>query len=109
MDSHCSKRYPAGRDRREAINLLSTMEGYNLSQYSPSSTIVQGRNLNASDAGTNNVVIGDLLTRSGPFQMHLKPGDTITFASMDGKTFIAATGRRGLRLAVPQATMWEMC
>ena len=82
---------PTGRDRQEAINLLSTMEGYNLSQYSPSSTIVQGRNLNASDAGTNNVVIGDLLTSSGPFQMHLKPGDTITFASMDGKTFRTAT------------------
>ncbi len=82
---------PTGRDRQEAINLLSTMEGYNLSQYSPSSTIVQGRNLNDSDAGTNNVVIGDLLTGSGPFQMHLKPGDTITFASMDGKTVRTAT------------------
>ena len=67
------------------------MEGYDLSQHSPSSTIVQGRNLNASDAGTNNVVISDLLTSSGPFQMHLKPGDTITFASADGKTIRTAT------------------
>src|SRR6266704_5186078 len=67
------------------------MEGYDLSQNSPSSTILQGRNLNASDAGTNDVVISDLLTSSGPFQMHLKPGDTITFASADGKTITTAT------------------
>ena len=54
------------------------MEGYNLAQNAPSSTIVQGRDLNASDAGTNNIVINDLLSSSGPFSMHLKPGDTIT-------------------------------
>src|SRR5437667_1836334 len=82
---------PTGRDRLESINFLSTMEGYDLSQNSPSSTIVQGRNLNANDAGTNNVVITDLLTSSGPFQMHLKPGDTITLASADGKTITTAT------------------
>jgi putative ABC transport system permease protein len=81
---------PKGRDRQQAINLLSSMEGYNLSQHSSSSTIVQGRNLNASDAGTNDVVISDLLTSSGPFQMHLKPGDTITYASADGKAIITA-------------------
>src|SRR6266566_48894 len=81
---------PTGHDRLESINFLSTMEGYNLAQHSPSSTILQGRNLNASDAGTNNVVINDLLTSSGPFQMHLKPGDTITFASADGKTIVTA-------------------
>src|SRR5258708_37808134 len=62
------------------------MEGYDLSHTTPSSTIAQGRDLNASDAGTTNVVISDLLTSSGPFQMHLKPGDTITFASADGNT-----------------------
>ena len=81
---------PTGNARMESINFLSTMEGYNLSQYSPSSTILQGRNLNASDAGTNDVLISDLLTSSGPFQMHLKPGDTITFASTDGKTIVTA-------------------
>jgi putative ABC transport system permease protein len=81
---------PTGRTRLESINFLSTMEGYNLSQQIPASTIVQGRNLNASDAGTNDVVISDLLTSSGPFQMHLKPGDTISYASADGKTIITA-------------------
>jgi len=82
---------PTGSNRQSAISFLSTMEGYNLSQDTPSSTIVQGRNLNASDAGTNNIVISDLLTSSGPFQMHLKPGDTITFASADGKSTTTAT------------------
>jgi putative ABC transport system permease protein len=81
----------ASDDRQSVIEFLSTVEGYDLSQHSPASTIVQGRNLNASDAGTNNVVISDLLTSSGPFQMHLKPGDTITFASADGKTTTTAT------------------
>jgi putative ABC transport system permease protein len=55
---------PAGSNRQSAIRFLSSMEGYNLSQDTPSSTIVQGRNLNASDAGTNNIVISDLLTSS---------------------------------------------
>ncbi|HEX9134691.1 MAG TPA: FtsX-like permease family protein [Ktedonobacteraceae bacterium] len=82
---------PAGNARLRVINFLSTLEGYDLSQHAPASTIVQGRNLNASDAGTNDVVISDLLTSSGPFQMHLKPGDTITFASADGKTITTAT------------------
>ncbi len=82
---------PTGSDRQNVISFLSTLEGYDLSQNTPSATIIQGRNLNASDAGTNNVVISDLLTSSGPFQMHLKPGDTITLASADGKTITTAT------------------
>jgi putative ABC transport system permease protein len=82
---------PAGNDRQIVIQFLSSMEGYDLSHATPASTITQGRNLNASDAGTNNVVISQLLTSSGPFQMHLKPGDTITFASADGKTIKTAT------------------
>ncbi len=82
---------PAGHDRQEAIAFLSSMEGYNLAQNVPTSTISLGRDLNASDAGTSNIVISDLLTSSGPFQMHLKPGDTITFASVDGKTMQTET------------------
>src|SRR6266852_3131799 len=82
---------PTGHTRQEVITFLSSMEGYNLALNTPSSTIVHGRNLNASDAGTTNIVISDLLTSAGPFQMHLKPGDTITFASADGKTMQTAT------------------
>jgi putative ABC transport system permease protein len=36
-------------------------------------------------------VMSDLHTRTGPFQRHLKPGDTITFASIDGKTIKTET------------------
>jgi len=77
---------PTGSDRQSALGILSSLEGYNLSQATPALTVVQGRDLNASDAGTNNVLISELLTASGPFHMSLKPGDTITFASVDGKT-----------------------
>src|SRR5579885_1311766 len=82
---------PAGHSRPEVLGFLNTMEGYVLAQTSPSSTIVHGRNLNAGDAGTGNVLISDLLASDGPFQMHLKPGDTITFASADGKTLKTVT------------------
>src|SRR5712691_3373360 len=82
---------PTGSDRQNVISFLSTMEGYNLAHTTPSLTIAQGRNLNARDAGTNNIVISDLLSSAGPFQMHLKPGDTVTFSSADGKTLQTAT------------------
>ncbi|GAC1459574.1 MAG: ABC transporter permease [Ktedonobacteraceae bacterium] len=76
----------AADDRQSTIQFLSTVEGYDLAHSAPSSAMTHGRTLNASDAGTNNVLISDLLTSSGPFGMHLKPGDTITLASADGKT-----------------------
>jgi len=76
----------AANDRQSSIQFLSTVEGYDLAHSAPASTVTHGRTLKASDAGTNNVLISDLLTSAGPFQMHLKPGDTITLASADGKT-----------------------
>ncbi len=78
-------------DRQSTIQFLSTVEGYTLSRTTPTATITVGRNLTVSDAGTNNVLISDLLVNGGPFQMHLKPGDTITLASSDGKTFKTVT------------------
>ena len=77
---------PTGSDRQNALSLLSSMEGYTLSQSVPSAPITKGRNLNESDAGSAHVLISDQLTSAGFFHMNLKPGDTITFASMDGKT-----------------------
>ena len=76
----------AADDRQSTIQFLSTVEGYDLAHSTPTSTMTHGRTLNASDAGTNNILISDLLTSGGPFGMHLKPGDTITLASADGKT-----------------------
>jgi Predicted ABC-type transport system involved in lysophospholipase L1 biosynthesis, permease component len=80
-----------GSLRQEEITTLSSMEGYNLAQTSPSLTITHGRNLTASDANTGNVVISDALASSGNLQMHLKVGDTITFASADGYTLTKGT------------------
>ncbi|HYK85776.1 MAG TPA: FtsX-like permease family protein [Ktedonobacteraceae bacterium] len=82
---------PTGGDRQTVLSFMGTIEGYNLSQTTPVLTIAEGRNINTSDAGTNNVVISQMLTASGPLHMNLKPGDTITFASVDGKTFKTVT------------------
>jgi predicted lysophospholipase L1 biosynthesis ABC-type transport system permease subunit len=80
-----------GHSRQEGVSFLSTLEGYDLANNAPSGTIAAGRNLTAADAGTNNIVISDLLTDSGPFGMHLKPGDTVTFADPSGKNAVTAT------------------
>lgn len=74
-----------GSDRQAVISYLSTIEGYNLTTTTPSVKVIQGRNLNASDIGSNHILLNELLTRTGPFQMNLKPGDTLTFASQDSK------------------------
>lgn len=72
--------------RQEALNFLNSLEGYDLTATQPALKITSGRNLNATDAGTNNVVIIDQITSTGSDQMNLKPGDTLTFASVDGRT-----------------------
>ena len=77
---------PTGNDRQQAAAFLSEIEGYNLAQGGPALDISQGRNLNASDAGTNNVLVSAMFASGSWLKMNLKPGDTITFASADGKT-----------------------
>ena len=77
---------PGGSDRQTVAGMLSSLEGYDLAHSSPAMTIVQGRNLNANDVGTGNVLISEQLTRTGELHMSLKPGDTITFVSANGKT-----------------------
>ncbi|HET8911598.1 MAG TPA: FtsX-like permease family protein [Ktedonobacteraceae bacterium] len=72
--------------QQEALKFMGTIEGYNLSSTVPTLTMSSGRNLNASDAGTNNIVVIDQLTSSGSDGLNLKPGDTITYASLDGQT-----------------------
>jgi ABC-type antimicrobial peptide transport system permease subunit len=66
--------------------MLSSVEGYNLSRGTPEALIAHGRNLDGTDAETNNIVVSDLLTSAGPLHMNLKVGDTLTLASMDGRT-----------------------
>ncbi|GAC1615171.1 MAG: hypothetical protein NVS4B11_01690 [Ktedonobacteraceae bacterium] len=77
---------PTNQHRQEALSFMNSMEGYDLASTLPSLKMVEGRNLDAQDADSNNVVIIDQLTSSGSVGMQLKPGDTITFASADGKT-----------------------
>ena len=82
---------PTNSDRQTVAGLLSSIEGYQLAQNVPSMTIVQGRNLNASDEGTNHVLISELLTSTGQIHVNLKVGNTITFVGADGKTLRTVT------------------
>jgi putative ABC transport system permease protein len=85
------KSLPGDGDRQAAVSFLSQIEGYDTAQNLASLSISRGRGLNAGDAGTNNVVISQMLTSAGWLKMNLKPGDTITFASADGKTLKTVT------------------
>ena len=78
--------------RQGALELLSSVEGYNVAnnQFPATSanglTLSKGRNLNASDAGTDNVLIPWPLANLAPLKGHIDVGSTITLASVDGKT-----------------------
>lgn len=78
----------AQRTRAGIVSALSTIEGYDVANNQfPDTQSVQitgGRNLNTSDAGTDDVLLPVQLTHSGP--LHLKAGDTITLASIDGSS-----------------------
>lgn len=74
-----------GNNLQGEISYLGGIEGYTLAQNLPSVTISKGRNLNASDANTNNVLVSAILTSGGWFNMGLKPGSTITLTSADSK------------------------
>jgi putative ABC transport system permease protein len=76
--------------RGGVLSLLSSVEGYDVAngQVPDTSglTIRKGRNLNASDAGTDNVLIAWQLVNLDPLKGHIDTGSTITLASIDGKT-----------------------
>lgn len=76
---------------QEALSFMGSLEGYDLTTTTPSLKLTQGRNLNASDMGTNNIVVIDQLSSTGSDGTNLKPGDTVTFMSVDGKTSKKAT------------------
>ena len=71
--------------RNGALYFLSGIEGYDVGKKQlPTSnalTIVKGRNLQPSDASTNNVLIANQLASMGP--LYLKIGDTVTLTSID--------------------------
>lgn len=76
---------PGGGNRQQAISLLGGIEGYDLTRTLPAQKIMLGRNLNASDANTNNVIVSQIMTSKGWAGMNLKPGDTVTLSSLNGK------------------------
>lgn len=92
IDDHPAQQVlPGGANRQSALSLLGGIEGYDLTHTLPAQTITLGRNLNASDANTTNVIVSQIMTSKGWAGMNLKPGDTVTFASLDGKTLKTVT------------------
>jgi putative ABC transport system permease protein len=88
-----SARSPTNLGRGDTLYFLSGIEGYDVAHNQlPSTqnlTIKYGRNLKASDAGTNNVMVDYQLLADAP--LHLKIGDTITFSSIDRRTVKTVT------------------
>ncbi len=76
--------------REGVVSSLSGVEGYDVANGqvpdTTNVTITDGRNLNASDAGTNNVLVGWQLVHLAPLKGHIGIGSTITLLSIDKKT-----------------------
>src|SRR6266700_2630565 len=73
---------------------LGGLEGYDVAHNQLPDTqnvTFTGRNLNASDAGKNNVLINATLVKLAPLKGHIHVGSTITLASIDGKTIKTVT------------------
>ncbi len=86
-----SVQHVMGNNLQEEIGVLSGIEGYNLTQNVPTVSVKKGRNLNASDANTNNVLVSGIMASGGWFTMGIQPGSTITLASPDGKQLRTVT------------------
>jgi putative ABC transport system permease protein len=76
--------------REGVVSSLSGVEGFNVANGQvPDTTtinITDGRNLNASDAGTHNVLVGWQLVHLAPLKGHIGVGSTITLLSLDKKS-----------------------
>ncbi len=77
-----------GRDG--AVFYLSNLTGYDVGHNqlpdTKTLTITAGRNLNASDANTNNVLLSATVYGTDPLKGHIKIGSTIVAASLDRKS-----------------------
>jgi ABC-type antimicrobial peptide transport system permease subunit len=69
---------------------LGSIEGYDVSHQQLPDThsmiLTGGRNLQASDVGTDNVLVSSLLNSITSLKGELKPGSTITLMSSNGRT-----------------------
>ena len=83
------KNTSSGLGRGDMLGLLSGVEGYDVAHNqvpdTNNMTITDGRNLDASDAGTNSALVAWGLVHKAPLQGHLHVGSTITLTSVDGK------------------------
>lgn len=80
-----------GDNLQGEINVLGGLEGYDLTQNVPAVSIIKGRNLNASDTGTNNVIASAMMTRTGWFNMGIAPGSHVVLTSPDGSVVKTVT------------------
>ncbi len=80
--------------RQGVLGLLSGVEGYDVAHNrvpdTTNLTITDGRNLNASDVGKNDVLIAWQLANLDPLKGKIRAGSTITLASVDGKQTVTA-------------------
>jgi ABC-type antimicrobial peptide transport system permease subunit len=81
--------------RSGTLGILSSFQGYDLAhnQFPTSQDVhmTSGRNLNASDAGTNNVIVQNELATLEPLKDKIKLGSKLTYMSPDRKSTITVT------------------
>ncbi|MGH2497012.1 MAG: ABC transporter permease [Ktedonobacteraceae bacterium] len=81
--------------RQGVLGELGGVQGFNVaSNQFPDTTnltITEGRNLNASDAGNNAVLLPWQLVHLDPLKGHIGVNSTITLASVDGKQTVTMT------------------
>ncbi|HKV58159.1 MAG TPA: FtsX-like permease family protein [Ktedonobacteraceae bacterium] len=81
--------------RQGVLGELGGVQGFNVAsnQFPDTSnlTITEGRNLNASDDGTHNVLLPWQLVHLEPLKGHIGVNSTITLASVDGKQTVTLT------------------
>ena len=71
-------------DKRDVVGALTSMQGFDLSDgvnNLPTITLKNGRNLEAKDAGTNNIILDSQLELA-PVNLHV--GDSVVVQSADG-------------------------
>jgi putative ABC transport system permease protein len=81
--------------RQGVLGELSGVQGFNVgnNQFPDTTnmTITEGRNLNASDAGKNDVLLPWQLVHLDPLKGHIGVNSTIILASVDGKQTVVMT------------------
>lgn len=90
--------YPSGNNlgRLVVLSILSSANGYDvghgdLPDAQNSIIVTAGRGLNASDAGTNNIMLPQTLVSQPPLKGLLGVNSTLTVTSLDGRSQVTLT------------------